>query len=377
MAEDLKKYIQLCEDASHLKGDRGEGDMGSSIYGGSSKPKEEKVEEESEEPEYGAKGPSKALPSKSTNRSGYITTPNKRKYTVASNPGVKDENANLVRQLAVKFFHTTPYSTARIGTDKGTRRWSFHISLGGRHFDRMGRGDAKSTSEFNDKEKQLMRDFRDKFIALCEKNGVPKGSVDVKYHIGSGLYVSVQCKLGRKKDEEINESYKPKIWTDAKELIKLVHSMGYDEVGEEHCVDYARAIGANPDALWDAVQQLENRKVNEDYKPVPKVYVIRAGRLNTKKPEANEIIGSWIGDDPTEIGYLRCESSSGKVIVVAGWKSYDSYHDGELLDIHDDGNRTTPFGYQTGKYFRVVSIARNIDEIKMWPPTITTLYSMK
>lgn len=182
--DEMRRLRLLCENSNS---DRGEGDMSSSIYGSSSSSpkvdsstKKEKVEEEP------------AMPSTSVSKSNP-----KRKFTKSTNPGVKDSNASKVKELADKFFGK-PYSQARIGADKDTRRYSYNFGIND-----FSRG--MSIKDISSKDKKRMREFRDKFIALCEARGIPKGAVDVKFHIGSGLYASIQVRLGSKSNK-VSES---------------------------------------------------------------------------------------------------------------------------------------------------------------------------
>lgn len=215
----------ICEDAER----DGQGDMSASIYGSSS---ETKTDKESK----------KVLTVKGKDG---------RQFYKASNPKVKDDTATMVKDLAVKFFGGKPYSQARIGEEKNIRRYSFAI------------GSAKDLTP--EKKKKLVK-FRDKFVALCEKNGAPKGSVDVKFHTGNrDLYASIQVKLGSKQVDESKVDYN----LYAREAMAIVG--GESEDWESIAQDYAAAAGLNADKLYDAIMDIVEKKErlgeSTDYSP--------------------------------------------------------------------------------------------------------------
>ena len=114
-------------------------------------------------------------------------------------PGVKDKNANIVRGVAIKFFGE-PYSQARIGPGGSIRRWSFRIKIAGHRFSLRVQpgtpGDFKSLKDITPNVKANLQKMREDFLSKCDEAGVSRDAVDLKFHIGTGLYASVQVKLG-------------------------------------------------------------------------------------------------------------------------------------------------------------------------------------
>jgi hypothetical protein len=181
--DEMKKLVLLCEDN---KADRGEGDMSTSIYGGSSTKKEKS--EDAPEDKNDKKSSKKEIVDEepAADSTSSFKKDSGKPFKVATNPGVKDENATKVKQLADAMFGHKPYSQARIGPTKDIRRYSYLIYDKG-----LGKGADLTKPEVKEK----LRDIRLKFLNACKKQGIKEGSVDVKFHNGSGVYASVQIQL--------------------------------------------------------------------------------------------------------------------------------------------------------------------------------------
>jgi len=100
---------------------------------------------------------------------------------------VTDPTALKVKAIATEFFGP-PYSTARI--NGGT---VYRISIPIRGLVDIYRHVPLSTIKPEDR--QIMKDRRDQFIDKVTQNGIDPSLVDVKYHVGAGVYASVRVKL--------------------------------------------------------------------------------------------------------------------------------------------------------------------------------------
>lgn len=99
---------------------------------------------------------------------------------------VSDARSNEIRELAKKFFGGNPYSSARIAN--GTKlRLSFSIPMNTR-YDYFNR-------EISDIDKKYLENLKTNFMNFMKKNGVESSEVDMKFHIGAGVYASVRINI--------------------------------------------------------------------------------------------------------------------------------------------------------------------------------------
>ena len=112
-----------------------------------------------------------------------------KKKKVEEAAKVTDPTALKVKSIVVKMLGT-PYSSARIAG--GTvHRLSIPINyLLKKHYRYVPFKDVRPDDI------QKMKDIKAKVMDAIKKNGIDPSLVDVKFHIGSGVYASIRTKLG-------------------------------------------------------------------------------------------------------------------------------------------------------------------------------------
>lgn len=113
-----------------------------------------------------------------------------------ANP-VTDPTAMKVKELSNKFFKGKPYSSARIAN--GTMHRISYIINGmlpsGNDYHHA------SAADITPEDKAAMKGIKTKFLRYMKQNGIPDGTVDLKFHIVSFLYASVRTKIKGSKDK--------------------------------------------------------------------------------------------------------------------------------------------------------------------------------
>lgn len=130
----------------------------------------------------------------------------------------KDDTLALkVRDIASKFFGS-PYSSARIGGGS-VYRMSFTIG------DLLSQSYRYTTKDkISPEDKQELVSIRDQFLEAVQQNGIDPSLVDVKYHIGAGMYASVRVKLGQNVNTDLEMQTNEDSNLDASE-IRLVYKL--------------------------------------------------------------------------------------------------------------------------------------------------------
>lgn len=108
---------------------------------------------------------------------------------------VTDENAMKVKALAKEFFGDNIYSSVRIA---GGTIYRMSFRMGGIYA-------TYRYIKFAQVPPQVIKNLKEKkakFLAFCYKNGIEPGMVDLKYHIGAGIYASVRAKIGQVATED-------------------------------------------------------------------------------------------------------------------------------------------------------------------------------
>jgi len=102
---------------------------------------------------------------------------------------VTDPIALKVKQMAIEFFDSVPYSTARISGGRAYRI-SIRVKVGV-FLDK--RYHYVTKDQVTEKDAETLKRLREGFISKCQSEGIE--GVDVKYHIKSGLYASIRVPL--------------------------------------------------------------------------------------------------------------------------------------------------------------------------------------
>jgi hypothetical protein len=134
---------------------------------------------------------------------------------------VTDSTAMAVKKVAMDFFDDRPYSSARIAKGKA-HRLSFTV---GRYLSQYYR--YVSINDVTPEDKQKMIELKDELMQKIQAAGIDTSKVDIRYHIGAGMYMSIRTQIEEAVAESgTNKSLSPRQLN--AEIKKIANNAGWE-----------------------------------------------------------------------------------------------------------------------------------------------------